>query len=217
MKKSPTSTLRLSSLLLLVSSTCALADEAVPTHFSGLINDYTPSNVKGGPYEMRGQWSLELRREWGTGGTSADFLADIAMSGYVTTVVTTPPPPEGPGTVAVETQAGVGAHTHHIKLSNVTVTWNMVGCPTYATNPSTGGFQFSGTVNMVTGNGSSAPFETMPPSSILQVCVTGGTEVAYSNITLVFSGPPTSALSHFGPQAIHGVVRKASDDRDGDR
>jgi hypothetical protein len=49
----------------------------------------------------------------------------------------------------------------------------------------------------------------IPPSSTLQVCVTGGDEVPYSvtnsNITLVFGGP---AATHFGPQAIHGVVRK---------
>ena len=26
-------------------------------HFSGLINDYSPTNVKGGPWEMHGVWS----------------------------------------------------------------------------------------------------------------------------------------------------------------
>ena len=26
-------------------------------HFSGLINDYSPSTVSGGPYEIRGEWS----------------------------------------------------------------------------------------------------------------------------------------------------------------
>jgi hypothetical protein len=71
------------------------------------------------------------------------------------------------------------------------------------------GFQFNHTVSLLTGNGSLAPFETNPPSSMLQVCVTGGDEIRYSvtdsNITLVFTGP---AATHFGPQAIHGVVRK---------
>ena len=75
----------------------------------------------------------------------------------------------------------------------------------------------NGTVSLMTGNGSNAPFETTPPSSTLQVCVTGGTEIAYSNVTLVFGGPPTTAVSHFGTQAIHGVVRKASDEWDGNR
>ena len=63
-----------------------------------------------------------------------------------------------------------------------------------------------------------APFETNPPSSTLQVCVTGGLDVPFSvtnsNITLVFAGPATS---HFGTQAIHGVVRAASDRSFGDR
>jgi hypothetical protein len=68
------------------------------------------------------------------------------------------------------------------------------------------GFQLNGPVSLMTGNGSNAPFETTPPTSTLQVCITGGNEVPYSNVTLVFVGPATS---HFGPQAIHGVVRKA--------
>jgi hypothetical protein len=33
--------------------------------------------------------------------------------------------------------------------------------------------------------------------------------VTNSNITLAFAGPATS---HFGPQAIHGVVREAATD-----
>jgi hypothetical protein len=37
------------SLLLLVSGTCALAQAPKPVHFSGLINDYSPSTVNGGP------------------------------------------------------------------------------------------------------------------------------------------------------------------------
>ena len=39
-----------------------------PRHFSGLINDYTPSAavVGGGPYEMRGKWSLDLDERRGT-------------------------------------------------------------------------------------------------------------------------------------------------------
>lgn len=72
-------------------------------------------------------------------------------------------------------------------------------------------FHFFDAVALLTGNGSNAPFETYPPSSTLQICVTGGDAIPYSvpnsNITLVFAGP---AVTHFGPQAIHGVVRKAN-------
>ena len=214
-RKTLTSAVRLSSLLLLVSGTCALADERGPTHFSGVINDYTLSNVAGGPYEMHGQWSMDLHQQWGTTDFTADFSADMTMAAITTALVTVATPPNA--TVSVHAQTGVGPHTHHIKMTNIMVTPGIIGCPNYKTNPSTTGFQVNGTVSLMTGNGSNAPFETTPPSSTLQVCVTGGTEIAYSNVTLVFGGPPTTAVSHFGTQAIHGVVRRASDDRDGNR
>jgi len=202
-------------LLMLVSGTAAPADERVPAHFSGVFNDYTLANVAGGPYEMHGQWSLDLHRPWGSSDVTADFSADMTMAAIATAQVTVATPPNG--TVAVQSQGGVGPHTHHIKLTNVMVTWDMTGCPNYKTNPSTTGFQVNGTVSLLTGNGTNAPFETTPPSSTLQVCVTGGTEITYSNVTLVFGGPPTTAISHFGTQAIHGVVRRASDDLFGNR
>ncbi len=186
------------SLLLLVSGNCALAQGQKPAHFSGLINDYTPANVKGGPWEMHGQWTLDLRREWhGEWTISADFLADMTMSDYGTTAG-----------VADATKGGQSPHTHHIRLTTPTITQNMEGCPTF--NPPTAmGFQFSGPVSLITGNGSNATFEVGPSPTQLQVCITGGDEVSNSNITLVFDGPATM---HFGTQAIHGVVRKASAD-----
>jgi hypothetical protein len=181
------------SLLLLVAGTCALAQEHKPVHFSGLFNDYSPANsaINGTPYEMHGQWSMDLH-ESGT----ADFLADMTMSNYGTT-----------NGVLDATKGGQGAHTHHIRLTNIRVTWSILGCPQYGINPVTMGFQMTGTVSLVTGNGSTAPFDpTTPPTSTLQVCVTGGTEVPYSNITMVFGGP--AANKHFGMQPIHGVVNK---------
>jgi hypothetical protein len=195
--KTLTSAARVLSLLLFASVTCALAQEARSVHFSGLINDYSPlsASVKGSPWEMHGQWSMDVRPERGT----ADFSADMTMSGYGKT-----------STGAVDpTQPLVNPHTHHIRLTNVKVTWEMTGCPAYQPPVTKMGFQLNGTVSLLTGNGSIAPFETDPPSSTLQVCVTGGDDIRYSvpdsNITLVFGGPATT---HFGPQAIHGVVRK---------
>ena len=190
--KTPTSAVRVLSLLLLVSATCALAQERRPVHFSGLINDYSPANpnISGSPYEMHGQWSMDLHERG-----AADFLADMTMSDYGTT-----------NGVLDATKGGQNAHTHHIRLTNVRITWDMVGCPPYPKPVTTMGFQLNGTVSLITGNGSNAPFETTtPPTSTLQVCVTGGNEVPYSNITLVFGGPATN---HFGTQAIHGVVHK---------
>jgi hypothetical protein len=194
---------RVLSLFLLVSATCALAQERRPAHFTGLINDYTPLNatIKGSPWEMHGQWSMDLHPEWGT----ADFSADMTMSGFGKTASGAVDP----------AQPLINPHTHHIRLTNVRITWDMIGCPAYLTPVPTMGFQLNGTVSLLTGNGQIAPFESNPPVSTLQVCVTGGNDVPYSvtnsNITLVFGGPATT---HFGPQALHGVVRKATEEKE---
>jgi hypothetical protein len=197
--KTLASAVRVLSLLLLVSATCALAQDRRQVHFSGLINDYSPlSSISGSPWEMHGQWSMDLNLERG----SADFSADMTMSGFGRTDAGAVDP----------TQPLVNPHTHHIKLTNVRITWDMIGCPTYLTPVPTTGFQLNGTVSLLTGNGQIAPFETNPPSSTLQVCITGGNEIPYSlpnsNITMVFGG--LAATKHFGPQAIHGVVRKTT-------
>jgi len=198
--KSKLLTLAVLPLLVLVSTARIFAQERGPVHFSGLINDYSPLNatVKGSPWEMHGQWSLDVYPE----RRRADFSADMTMSGYGKT-----------STGAVDpTQPLVNPHTHHIRLTNAMVSWDMAGCPAYLPPATLTGFQLSDTVKVLTGNGSIAPFETDPPSSTLQVCVSGGNDVPYSvtnsNITLVFGGP---AVMHFGSQAIHGVVRKPLD------
>ena len=197
--KTITSSARVLSLLLLVSGACAFAQERRPVHLSGLINDYTPANpsISGSPYEMHGQWSMEVHPERGT----ADFSADMTMSGYGTT-----------NGVLDATKGGAGAHTHHVRLRNARIVWNMTGCPPYASVPPKMGFQFTDTVTLLTGNGNIAPFETNPPSSTLQVCVTGGDDIQYSlpnaNMTMQFGGP--ASTKHFGQQAIHGVVRDVS-------
>lgn len=194
--KTVTTALRVLSLFLLVSGACALAQDKRPLHFSGLINDYVPSSstIKGSPWEIHGQWSMDIHPQWGT----ADFAADMTMSGFGKT-----------STGAVDpTQPLVNPHTHHIRLTNVPITWDMTGCPAYLPPATITGFQLNHVVSLMTGNGSIAPFETNPPSSTLQVCVTGGDNVQYflpnSNITLVFGGPATT---HFGTGALHGVRR----------
>lgn len=139
---------------------------------------------------------IGLRPEWrGEWTIAADFSADMTMSDYGITAG-----------VLDATKGGQNAHTHHIKLTTTTITWNMDGCPAF-NPPTTTGFQFNGPLSLMTGNGSNAPFETTPPSSTLQVCITGGDEVSHSNITFVFGGP---AMAHFGTQPIYGVVRKPS-------
>ncbi len=57
-------------------------EEPPPVHYHGLINDYTPSAavVKGGPYEMRGRWSLEVNERQGTCQVlSRDEHGDIGL------------------------------------------------------------------------------------------------------------------------------------------
>jgi hypothetical protein len=187
------SSARLLSLLLLVAGTCAVAQERRPLHFTGVLNDYSPANplIAGSPYEMHGQWSIDLN-EW---GNTADFIADMTMSDYGTT-----------NGILDATKGGQSAHTHHIRLTKMQVTWDITGCPTYPKPVPTVGFTFNGLVSLITGNGSNAPFETTPPTTTLQVCMMGGSEVPFANMTMVFVGPATN---HFGTQAIHGVVRKA--------
>src|ERR1700733_9529733 len=81
--KTLASAVRVLSLLLLVSGTCASAQEGRPVHLTGLLNDYSPQdpNIKGSPYEMHGQWSMDVNAERGT----PDFSADMTMSDYAHT------------------------------------------------------------------------------------------------------------------------------------
>jgi hypothetical protein len=161
--------------------------------FTGILHDYSPSTVSGGPYEIRGEWSLAIDK---TG--MAAFTADIAMetSDYGITD-TTQVDPANPATR--------GPHTHHISVTNAAVSYDMSVCP--ANNPPTtaAGVVITGS-SATTGNGGPATFEAKGASTI-QVCITGGSEVQFSNFSLVYTGPATT---HFGPQPIHGAVTSVS-------
>ncbi|HEY7392045.1 MAG TPA: hypothetical protein VH640_26240 [Bryobacteraceae bacterium] len=169
------------------------AQELRGVHFGGLINDYSPSTVSGGPYEIRGQWSLDINRS-GTASFTADLnmeTSDYGISGA------TQVDPANPATRS--------PHTHHITVTNGAVSYDMSVCP--ANNPATNsqGVVVTGTAT-TTGNGGPAPFESKGAST-LQACITGGSQVQFSNLTLVYTGPATS---HFGAQPIHGVVNQIS-------
>ena len=182
-------------LFLLIASVCAMGQAPTPVHYTGVLNDYSPvdQTISGSPYEMHGQWSVDL-----DGQGNGDFYADMTMSDYAMT-----------NGVLDATKGGQNPHTHHIRLTKVAVTTNMAGCPAYLKPVTLTGFQLNGTVSLITGNGNSAPFEPAPPApptSQLQVCITGAAEVPYANMTMVFTG---AATTHFGSQPIHGVVRNA--------
>jgi hypothetical protein len=178
--------------------TAALAgdeQEFAPSHFSGLLNDYTPSAAvtKGGPYEMHGKWSLQVDAQRGTTRFEAEMNMETSDYGITQ------------GTVDKDDPTTRGAHTHHILMTDGVIgtptDW-MTSCPKF--NPVvTGGFVVTGTA-FVTGNGSPAPFGNPSP---LTLCILGGANVKYSNFTMAF-GPKASG--HFGTQAIHGVVLKCA-------
>jgi hypothetical protein len=161
--------------------------------FSGVLHDYSPSTVSGGPYEIRGEWSVSIERS----GT-ATFSADIAMetSDYGISD-STKVDPANPMTR--------GPHTHHILVTNATVSYDMTVCPANSPATTAAGVVVTGTAT-TTGNGSPAPFESSGASKV-QVCITGGSEVQFSNISVVYTGPATG---HFGAQPIHGVVTRVS-------
>jgi hypothetical protein len=166
-------------VLVLAVSTGALAQAPKHLIFRGLISDYTPQTINGqlvGPWEMRGVWSLIVKGRDG----KADFSAALAMVH------------SDLGVTGGDLNSSVarGAHTHHVTLVDATVT------------PLANGFRVSGPA-IVTGNGAfPAPFG---PNSTLQIDITGGNTIAYSNIQLTFTG---DAVKHFGSQPINGVVRR---------
>ena len=168
----------------------------LPTHFNGVLSDYTPmiingAPVKGAPYEMHGNWTLDLNEA----RTQATFSAEIAME---TSEVANPDPNFDPGQLS--------AHTHHISVTDGVVhdgptDWQTM-CPTVSSV--TGGFVVTGSA-YVTVNGANAPFGNPSPVTI---CVLGASgTVSFANLTLTIGAP---ANGHFGSQPIHGVVSGCS-------
>lgn len=163
-------------VLVLAVSIGALAQTPKQMHFRGLINDYTPASVSG-PWEVRGNWSLNVKGE----ADKVDFSAALTMVRSDLGVTL--------NSGDLNSPVARNAHTHHITLVDGTVT------------PLANGFRVSGTAT-VTGNGNYPP--PFGPSSTLQIDITGGNSVAFSNIKLTFGG---DAAGHFGSQPINGVVR----------
>jgi hypothetical protein len=174
----------------------ALAQAPRPEHFRGIINDYTAATGVSGPWEMHGTWWLKMKGESGR----ADFSVVMTMEHPDSWIALNPGTPSAPN---VDNPQIRNPHTHHITMTDATVSYDTSGCP--VDSPATTvRFVVTGQPS-ITGNGSPARFEANGPST-LQVCVTGGTEVEYSNVTLVFTGT-SPATAHFGSEAIHGVVR----------
>jgi len=191
-------------VLVLALGTSVVAQNRSPEHFRGIINDFTAAHdAKGnssGPWELHGVWRLDLSRERGT----AEFSAALTMENSDYWLLINPNPPADPNSPATRTP-----HTHHITMRDAQVTSDpslvASGCPTASYKPpTTSGFMVTGSAS-ITGNGGYPPFAPEGQPSPLTVCITGGTQVGFSNITLVFGMP---ASGHFGLQAINGAVRR---------
>ncbi len=178
-------------VLALATATSMLAQDPWPEHFSGVINDFTPITGGTTAYEVHGPWSLTLDHGTGKAHFSASLTMGLSVLGQSPTDVQT---------------GNLAQHTHNITMDGM-VTYDPTDCPPAAstTPPYVARIEISGTAS-VFANGSTAPFGQY---SQLQVCIAGGMdtpEVSFSNVTLVFQNP---AAKHFGPQAIHGLVREA--------
>lgn len=193
-----------SLILLLAIGASVLAQAQRHRHLSGVIDDFTPAHdAKGnpsGPWVMHGEWRMDLNEDSGIAEFSAALTMEDSDYWFILNADATPPPsPDNP--------ASRTPHTHHISMKGP-ITWldssNMSQCPTSSYVPgTTSGFMISESAS-VTGNGGFPPFAPTGQQSPLQVCITGGSQVKFSNITLVFGAP---ASGHFGKQPINGAVR----------
>jgi hypothetical protein len=142
-------------------SSQVFAQTPPPTKVSGVIHDYTAALDSFGPWQVVGDWVLAVNSSTG----KLDFLASLSMVRS-----------ENPNRMS---------HTHHIQLSDGTVT------------ALANGYRISGTASF-TSNGSLAGFTGSP----LAIEVTGSGAVPYANVTVTFGG---AAAVHFGSQ-LKGVV-----------
>ncbi len=84
-----------------------------PAHFVGLVNDFTPSSVKNGPYVMSAKWTLNIRPTFN--GDVAEFTADMNMETSDYGV--------NEGIVDPTNTATRGAHTHNITLTSTKIVY----------------------------------------------------------------------------------------------
>lgn len=173
--------------ILAIGASSASAQRSREVHFRGTISDYTPQSPVGGPWEIRGQWSLTIKRNG-----KADFSAAVNMERSDLGVINSGGTDGNPGDL--NTPADRNAHTHHITLTNGNVSF-----------PSQGTIEVSGGTTIITGNGAWPP--PFGPTASLVITITGGTgpnSVTFSNLKVTFG---EDAANHFGTNPLSGVVR----------
>jgi hypothetical protein len=188
--KSLSFAIRMIAAALMAVGSGTMAQDPRPVHFTGVINDYSPISGGTTAWELHGPWSLALNEETGTAHFSASLTMALSVLGQASTNVAA---------------VNLAQHTHNITMDG-TVTYNPTDCPPAATTtpPYAARIEINGSAS-VFANGNVPPFGQF---SQLQVCIAGGKDepnVPFSNITLVFAN---GAATHFGSQAIHGVVSK---------
>jgi hypothetical protein len=155
--------------------TQASAQNSASSHLGGSIGDYVW--VEAGPgfgaWFVSGEWSLQVHGESGKADFSASLLG-VRSDLWVQQNSSNP------------ATAPRSPHTHHVGIVNGEVT----SIPN--------GFKVSGTAT-ITANGSVAPYSSAP----VEVEITGGNLVQFSNMKLMFLG---IAIDHFGSQPYDGVV-----------
>lgn len=128
---------------------------------SGIIADFTPVLDANGPWQVSGLWTVRLNQ---TGRGDLTVAINMVRAESLTR----------------------SAHTHHVTLTNATVS----ALPN--------GLRLRG-IAVITSNGNLAGFS----GSTVTADITGGNAIYTSNIALSFEG---GAVGHFGDQPIHGVV-----------
>jgi hypothetical protein len=174
----------------LTSSLAGERTPPIPTHYAGLISDYTTSTVKNGPYQIHGKWRLDVDPRRETNHFTAELNMETSDIGIT-------------AASAVDPTLSRGAHTHHLLMTDGKFGTDLSICPAFvpALPAAVGGFTITGQV-YITVNGGSTPFAN--PSS-MTLCVLGGTLVQFSNLTLQLD-PKAPAAGHFGSFPIHGVI-----------
>ena len=134
--------------------------QSTPTKLQGII--HANVNPSGSVWVVAGDWLLTLKGNSG----KADFVASLAMS--------------------LSGVAPGSPHTHHVSLTDATVT------------PLGTGYSITGSA-AITGNGTLSGLS----GSTLTIDVSGGSDVPLSNVRMIFQG---AAAGHFGADPLDGVV-----------
>lgn len=166
--------LALTGALLALTALVSGAGSPRPVNFEGVINDFSPrSTMPMGPYLVSGPWSLQLHPHG-----KARFEASLTMVRSDLWFIETSGDPES--------QTSRNFHTHHVHVTEgeVSSVGNTIVVTGMAIVTSNGNLVFAG-------------------SSPVQIEISGGSAVTFSNIRLSFGG---AAAGHFTSQPYDGVI-----------